>query len=529
MDEETAYQFKVFWSQSQSALLGTKHNICDIPPMETLTESHTQPHSLHAGVTPRANPDEGVSPSAHTPTGVSPSDPDPARVIPEGVSPPLSESEGVSPAINIPEGVSPVTAPPKGASSFMGQSSTYLQYLSAISYICNIESTFTSMKRLKGINNNQYIFQPKPHPSPHEGTCNTSTPDPTLSHTFSTFSDLPVLYTESSIQSFLAVDNKEDTLIQGQMLHAADSAEFFKVQTPEICGLEKMGVFQYCSMSNLPARAKLLSSIWSYHRKRQPTGELLKYKARLCVDGSQQMYGRDFWETYEPVVIWSAVCFILLLTTVLNLKSRQVDYTQAFLQADLADPFFMRIPQGWFISPEGTIDKHTDPNFQDTSHFIKLKKNLYRCKQAARNWFQYLKQSLLWEGFTQSKIDPCLYLTADCILVVYTDDCLIFSPSDSIIDDLIKNLYDTYLLEDQGNVQDYLGIHITQNPMTKSISMTQAGLIESVIKDVGLLTSSNTKMTPPDSILYPDPKAPRQDPWRYRSIIGKLNLIAQKT
>jgi len=157
-------------------------------------------------------------------------------------------------------------------------------------------------------------------------------------------------------------------------------------------------------------------------------------------------------------------------------------------------------------------------------------KNLYGCKQAARNWFQFLKQGLLKEGFVQSKNDPCLYLRNDCILVVYTDDCLIFSPSGSIIDTIIKNLSDTYLLEDQGNVQDYLGIWIVQDPTTKSISMTQSGLIESVINDVGLTSSSNGKTTPADSILYPDPDgAPRQDPWHYRSIIGKLNFIAQNT
>lgn len=85
-------------------------------------------------------------------------------------------------------------------------------------------------------------------------------------------------------------------------------------------------------------------------------------------------------------------------------------------------------------------------------------------------------------------------------------------------------------MEDQGNVQDYLGIRITQDPTTKTISMTQTGLIESVIKDIGLDSTSNTKATPADSLLYPDlDGAPRQDPWHYRSVIVKLNFIAQNT
>ncbi len=60
--------------------------------------------------------------------------------------------------------------------------------------------------------------------------------------------------------------------------------------------------------------------------------------------------------------------------------------------------------------------------------------------------------------------------------------------------------------------------------------MMQMGLIESIIQDVGLCSTSNTKTTPADSILYPDTNGlPRQDTWNYRSVIGKLNFLAQNT
>ncbi len=98
---------------------------------------------------------------------------------------------------------------------------------------------------------------------------------------------------------------------------------------------------------------------------------------------------------------WSTVHLILLLSTILGLKSRQVDYTQAFPQAELDDSVYMRLPQGWFISSDQTLQPHHDPRYNDTSHYIKLKKNLYGCKQAARNWFQHLIQGLLAEGFCQ--------------------------------------------------------------------------------------------------------------------------------
>ena len=42
---------------------------------------------------------------------------------------------------------------------------------------------------------------------------------------------------------------------------------------------------------------------------------------------------------------------VLILSAILGLKSCQVDYTQAFPQAPLGDPVFMRIPQGWTYDP----------------------------------------------------------------------------------------------------------------------------------------------------------------------------------
>ncbi len=202
----------------------------------------------------------------------------------------------------------------------------------------------------------------------------------------------------------------------------------------------------------------------------------MKYKARLCVDGSQQEYGRDFWEVYAPVVSWQTIHLVLLLSTILNLKNRQV----------------------------GTLGQHSDPKHHDKNHFIQLKRNLYGCKQAARNLFRHLTQGLLTEDFKQSKIDPCLFPWHDCIMVIYTDDCLIFSKDDKTIDNLLENLSNTYRLEDQGNVSDFLGIHITKDTTNKTISMSQPGLIDFVLQDLNLLSDSKTKDTPAMSILYPD-------------------------
>ena len=115
-------------------------------------------------------------------------------------------------------------------------------------------------------------------------------------------------------------------------------------------------------------------------------------------------------------------------------------------------------------------------------------------------------------------------------MVIYTDDCLIFPWNDSTIDSLLRALLSQYLLEDRGNVSDYLGIRITKDPVTREIHMSQPGLIEFILADLNLLHDSNTKDTPAMGILHPDWQGhPQQDSWNYHSLIGKLNYLAQNT
>lgn len=110
------------------------------------------------------------------------------------------------------------------------------------------------------------------------------------------------------------------------------------------------------------------------------------------------------------------------------------------------------------------------------------------------------------------------------------DDCLTFSKDDSTIDKLIQSFSKTFLLQDEGDFSTFLGVQITRDTSNKSLHLTQLGLIEQVIKDVGMDKYSKEKDTPINLILYPDLDRPDHiDSRNYRSIIGKLNYIANNT
>jgi len=69
---------------------------------------------------------------------------------------------------------------------------------------------------------------------------------------------------------------QSDTLTQSAMLKAPDKFDFTAAQMSEINGLIDSGIFSIHPISDLPPKARLLNKIWSYRRKRSPTGAFLK-------------------------------------------------------------------------------------------------------------------------------------------------------------------------------------------------------------------------------------------------------------
>jgi len=80
---------------------------------------------------------------------------------------------------------------------------------------------------------------------------------------------------------------------------------------------------------------------WVFKCKRCPDRSLLKYKARLCIQGDQMYEGLNKGETvketsgYAPVIDWGTLRFILNLKMQHDMLSTQVDFKNAFVQAAL--------------------------------------------------------------------------------------------------------------------------------------------------------------------------------------------------
>jgi hypothetical protein len=65
------------------------------------------------------------------------------------------------------------------------------------------------------------------------------------------------------------------------------------------------------------------------------------------VNGSRQIQGIDYTESFAPVVQWSTICMVNTLAAMHNLKGKQIDFIQAFPQENLKEDIYLQFLAGF--------------------------------------------------------------------------------------------------------------------------------------------------------------------------------------
>ena len=139
------------------------------------------------------------------------------------------------------------------------------------------------------------------------------------------------------------------------------------------------------------------------------TGEVYKHKARLNLDGSKQVQGLDYDQTYSPMASWPAIRLLLALTLTEGWSTWQIDSVRAFPQAPMHVKQCMRLPKGIEIAG---VDDPRD-------WVLEVHKNVYGGKDAGRQWYLHLAKKLRSIGFERSHFDECVFYKGKCMYVLH--------------------------------------------------------------------------------------------------------------
>lgn len=319
----------------------------------------------------------------------------------------------------------------------------------------------------------------------------------------------------------MVASSDPDILYLHEAMKAPDHKEFIKAMIQEVNAHIENKNWKIVNRSDIPAGKKVVPSVWAMRRKRDIVTQMVyKWKARLNFHGGKQVHGIDYWDTYAPVAHWHTIRFVLFLAVLNYWITKQMDYVLAFPQAPAETDLFMSIPPGFTISGDAETKA------------LQLLNNLYGTKQAGRIWNRFLTAGLIKLGFIQSTHDECLFWRDKVILVLYTDDTIVTGPKAEEVDKAIADIGKVFKITYKDCVDEFLGVKVVRDVKEGIIYLTQPQLIDSIINDLSLSTTSNTRSIPALStiILHKyESSAPHEASWSYRSVIGKLNYLAKST
>jgi histone deacetylase 1/2 len=169
-------------------------------------------------------------------------------------------------------------------------------------------------------------------------------------------------------------------------------------------------------------------------------------------------------------------------------------------------------------------------NERRPTYICKLDKALYGLKQAPRAWYSRLSSQLTNFGFVASKSDTSLFIYrkfgVTIFMLIYVDDIIVVSSSESATNGLLKDLSKEFALKDLGDLHFFLGIEVKK--VNDGLVLNQAKYAKDVLSCVGMLDckSSPTPLSSSEKITAHEGELlGPEDSTKYRSMVGALQYL----
>nr|GEU82498.1 retrovirus-related Pol polyprotein from transposon TNT 1-94 [Tanacetum cinerariifolium] len=181
-----------------------------------------------------------------------------------------------------------------------------------------------------------------------------------------------------------------------------------------------------------------------------------------------------------------------------------------------------------FGNDEVVYMKPPEGYFPSDNKVCKLKKSLYRLKQAPRQWNAKLTSTLIENGFSQSKSDYSLYTKSNkgvfLAFLVYVDDIIITGNSIFEIEKFKVFLKTKFMINDLAKLKYFLGIEVVDTD--KGTFLSKRKYVLDLLFEYGMLACKPAK-TPLMSNLVISNEASENDPLLknvidYQKLMGKL-------
>jgi hypothetical protein len=255
----------------------------------------------------------------------------------------------------------------------------------------------------------------------------------------------------------------------------------------EFEGMKKKKVMENVRISDVPKDSKLYICVVNWVTK-FVLGTYSKTKCRICFGGHH--YAKAYTDCFAPTVNFCSVLIMLCLAAMFGWFIGSLDYSQAYLNADIDELCFLRAPE--FLR---------EYDLDGVEFVWKLKKVIYGHPKGSRLWAECLNAKLKELGYTQLATDQCVYakwvnwdlsnLKADShfvFILVHSDDLIIISNIQRIMKQEKEILLRAFEGIDQGNLSSFCGVEVEISD--KGISLSMQYYWDKIMKRFGISTDA---------------------------------------
>ncbi|KAI1663301.1 Pol protein [Pyrenophora tritici-repentis] len=293
-------------------------------------------------------------------------------------------------------------------------------------------------------------------------------------------------------------------------------AEFKKASRKEINGCIQRSCFRQAARVSELIDAEILPLMWVFTYKFDEDGYLYKFKARLVVRGDLQ---QDYGDTYAATLAAKIFRCLIALAAAFDLELYQYDVLNAFLNAELDRPTYVRCPEGYE---------------SELGQLLELKRALYGLRDAPRLWYKHLTATLEKLGLQQVPGVPCLFSNDSLIVFFFVDDIVVAVASKNKdvyrqFDQQLRAAYDVRFL---GELKWFLGIRVIRDRSQKKIWLMQDSFIDKVAAKYNIAQESTKYPAVPlvDGNIGLSTEEPDEQRTKlYQELVGSLAYIATYT
>ena len=288
---------------------------------------------------------------------------------------------------------------------------------------------------------------------------------------------------------------------------------FLAAEEDHLQGHQSMKTWTNIPRGEVGRGQQILDCMWVYTYKCDSHGNFTKCKARLVVRGDQQK-GVSREETYAATLAGRSFRTLIATAARFNLELKQYDAINAFVNARLPQPVYMRQP----------------PGQRTPGEVLQLHRALYGLRISPLLWQQELTTTLVLLGFETVPHEPCCMIKNGIILFFYVDDIVLVynKRNHQAAMALMELVKQKYALTGGGELQWFLGMSLHRDRKKRLIWLSQAAYFDKISKLATTLGPDKTPMGPEELLPYQE-LATAWEIQTYQKKVGSLGYAATQT